>query len=66
MPTFEAAPFQIIDGDRGTNYPSKEDFSPLGHCLFRELITRFEKKIQATLARIWEDDEQPATEVSNG
>ncbi len=34
IPTFEAAPFQIIDGDRGTNYPSKEDFSPTGHCLF--------------------------------
>ncbi|MDP1534457.1 MAG: restriction endonuclease subunit S, partial [Rubrivivax sp.] len=34
MPTFEDAPFQIIDGDRGTNYPSKEDFSPSGHCLF--------------------------------
>ena len=34
IPTFEAAPFQIIDGDRGTNYPSKEDFSPAGHCLF--------------------------------
>jgi type I restriction enzyme M protein len=34
IPTFENAPFQIIDGDRGTNYPSKEDFSPSGHCLF--------------------------------
>ncbi len=34
IPTFEAAPFQIIDGDRGTNYPSKEDFSPSGYCLF--------------------------------
>ena len=32
--TFETAPFQIIDGDRGTNYPSKEDFSPSGYCLF--------------------------------
>jgi type I restriction enzyme M protein len=32
--TFDTAPFQIIDGDRGTNYPSKEDFSPSGHCLF--------------------------------
>jgi restriction endonuclease S subunit len=32
--TFEAAPFEIIDGDRGSNYPSKEDFSPAGHCLF--------------------------------
>ena len=34
IPTFETAPFQIIDGDRGTNYPSKEDFSPAGYCLF--------------------------------
>jgi len=34
IPTFEAAPFQIIDGDRGINYPSKEDFSPSGYCLF--------------------------------
>jgi restriction endonuclease S subunit len=34
IPTFEEAPFQIIDGDRGTNYPSKEDFSSSGHCLF--------------------------------
>jgi type I restriction enzyme M protein len=34
IPTFEDAPFQIIDGDRGANYPSKEDFSPSGHCLF--------------------------------
>ena len=34
IPTFEAAPFQIIDGDRGTNYPSKEDFSSSGCCLF--------------------------------
>jgi len=34
IPTFDVAPFQIIDGDRGTNYPSKEDFSPVGHCLF--------------------------------
>ena len=29
----------------------------------RELITRFEQKIQATLARIWGEDEQPATEA---
>lgn len=34
IPTFEEAPFQIIDGDRGANYPSKEDFSTSGHCLF--------------------------------
>jgi restriction endonuclease S subunit len=32
--TFEDAPFLIIDGDRGINYPSKEDFSPSGYCLF--------------------------------
>ena len=31
---FEDAPFEIIDGDRGTNYPKKEDFSPAGYCLF--------------------------------
>jgi len=31
---FEEAPFEIIDGDRGTNYPKKEDFSPSGYCLF--------------------------------
>jgi type I restriction enzyme M protein len=34
VPTFEEAPFQIIDGDRGKNYPSKGDFTPSGHCLF--------------------------------
>jgi len=28
------APIEIIDGDRGLNYPSKEDFSKSGHCLF--------------------------------
>ncbi|MFC4671972.1 N-6 DNA methylase [Seohaeicola nanhaiensis] len=28
------APLEIIDGDRGANYPSKEDFTPTGHCLF--------------------------------
>jgi type I restriction enzyme M protein len=33
-PTFEEAPFEIIDGDRGTNYPKKEDFTPSGYCLF--------------------------------
>ena len=31
---FEDAPFEIIDGDRGANYPKKEDFSPSGYCLF--------------------------------
>lgn len=25
---------QIIDGDRGVNYPCPKDFSPEGHCLF--------------------------------
>ncbi len=29
----------------------------------RELITRFEKKIKATLARIWGDEEQPEAEA---
>jgi type I restriction enzyme S subunit len=25
---------EIIDGDRGTNYPKKTDFRESGHCLF--------------------------------
>jgi type I restriction enzyme M protein len=33
-PTFLEAPFEIIDGDRGTNYPKKEDFTPSDYCLF--------------------------------
>jgi restriction endonuclease S subunit len=28
------APFEIIDGDRGSKYPKKEDFSSSGYCLF--------------------------------
>ena len=31
---FEEAPFEIIDGDRGENYPSGSDFSGEGYCLF--------------------------------
>lgn len=27
-------PFQIIDGDRGANYPKGHEFSDSGHCLF--------------------------------
>ena len=33
-PTFAEAPFEIIDGDRGVNYPKKEDFSSDGYCVF--------------------------------
>jgi type I restriction enzyme S subunit len=33
-PTLAEAPLQIIDGDRGTNYPSQSDFGEHGHCLF--------------------------------
>ena len=32
--TFVEAPFEIIDGDRGINYPKKEDFSSDGYCVF--------------------------------
>lgn len=32
--TLSTAPLQIIDGDRGKHYPSQEQFSPVGHCLF--------------------------------
>jgi type I restriction enzyme, S subunit len=28
------APLEIIDGDRGTNYPNQAEFSAAGHCLF--------------------------------
>ena len=31
---FGVAPFKIIDGDRGKNYPKQHDFSDSGHCLF--------------------------------
>lgn len=31
---FDNAPLQIIDGDRGENYPKKEEFSNSGYCLF--------------------------------
>ena len=31
---FESAPFDIIDGDRGKNYPKQNEFFPFGHCLF--------------------------------
>lgn len=31
---FSEAPIEIIDGDRGTNYPKKEDFTNTGYCLF--------------------------------
>ena len=29
-----SAPLEIIDGDRGKNYPRQEDFATGGHCLF--------------------------------
>ena len=28
------APFEIIDGDRGTNYPKQDEFNRNGYCLF--------------------------------
>lgn len=31
---FEFAPFDIIDGDRGKNYPNQNEFASEGHCLF--------------------------------
>lgn len=34
MVEFADAPFKIIDGDRGSNYPNGDDFSPEGYCLF--------------------------------
>ncbi|PCJ61613.1 MAG: restriction endonuclease subunit S [Rhodospirillaceae bacterium] len=34
QPTFLEAPIEIIDGDRGVNYPKQAEFAPSGHCLF--------------------------------
>jgi type I restriction enzyme, S subunit len=31
---FGTAPFQIIDGDRGKNYPKQDEFSDDGFCVF--------------------------------
>lgn len=32
--TFDSAGIEFIDGDRGKNYPSQDDFHDIGHCLF--------------------------------
>jgi type I restriction enzyme S subunit len=32
--TLGDAPIEILDGDRGKNYPKKHDFSTIGYCLF--------------------------------
>jgi len=32
--TFADAPLEIIDGDRGSNYPKQSDFHATGYCLF--------------------------------
>ncbi|MDL1967713.1 MAG: restriction endonuclease subunit S [Deltaproteobacteria bacterium] len=31
---FDSAPFEIIDGDRGKNYPKQHEFSDFGYCMF--------------------------------
>lgn len=32
--TFESAPLEIIDGDRGKEYPKQDEFFDDGYCLF--------------------------------
>ena len=32
--TFKSAPIEIIDGDRGKNYPKQDEFTDEGYCLF--------------------------------
>lgn len=32
--TLDSAGIEFIDGDRGKNYPSQDDFQDIGHCLF--------------------------------
>lgn len=41
--SFEDAPLQIIDGDRGSNYPKQNEFDSSGHCLFLNTsnVTKF-------------------------
>ena len=34
MTTLGDSPLEIIDGDRGSNYPKQQDFNTIGHCLF--------------------------------
>lgn len=34
LTAFGSAPFDIIDGDRGKNYPKQNEFSDAGYCLF--------------------------------
>jgi type I restriction enzyme S subunit len=34
MTTLGGGPLEIIDGDRGANYPKQQDFATTGHCLF--------------------------------
>ncbi|MCI4453223.1 restriction endonuclease subunit S, partial [Klebsiella variicola] len=34
LSTLSEAAVQIIDGDRGANYPCSDDFSSSGYCLF--------------------------------
>ena len=34
MAEFKDAPFEIVDGDRGVNYPKSSDFNDSGYCLF--------------------------------
>jgi len=36
----------IIDGDRGTNYPSREEFQPEGYCLFLSTSNIVDDKFQ--------------------
>ena len=31
---FSDAPLEIMDGDRGKNYPKQDEFRPEGHCVF--------------------------------
>ena len=34
LQTLDSAGIEFIDGDRGKNYPSQDDFLDIGHCLF--------------------------------
>lgn len=61
---FSEAPFEIIDGDRGKNYPKQSDFQHSGHCLFLSAtnVTKYGFEFSDCLFI----DEKKDTELSKG
>jgi type I restriction enzyme S subunit len=64
MEPFGAAPFEIIDGDRGKAYPKQGDFHSSGHCLF--LSAANVTKTGFNFAECQFIDEQKDTQLRKG